>query len=159
MLTIYDIAASREKRAKNDVHRVFWKYKRLLAHQLRDDICSDIEQRLGKRDTKSGMIDPPLVGSSKDDDDDDTDTPDSTGTSIPVAGLCSDTLVPASAGGQSTAGTTVVHGGAPSQRIMSVNHLITEETPNMLDTEYLNGFITVLLKVRANQVVQSLRTL
>jgi hypothetical protein len=138
----YDIAASREKRAKTDVHRVFWKYKRLLAHQLRDDICSDIEHRLGKKHTKSGMIDPPLVGSSKDDDDDDTDTPDSTGTSIPVAGLCSDTLVTASAGGQSTAGTSVVQGGAPSQRVMSVNHLITEETPNMLDTEYLNGSIT-----------------
>ena len=86
----YDIAVTREKRAKSNVHRVFWKYKRPLAHQLRDDICSDIEQRLkrpSKKHTKSGMIDPPLVGSSKDDDSDDTGSPDYTGTSIPVAGL------------------------------------------------------------------------
>jgi len=138
----YDIAAMQEKKAKSEVHRVFWRYKRQLAHQLRDDICSDIEHRLRKKHTKSGMIDPPLVGGSRDDESDDTDAPDYTGTSIPVAGLCPDSLVTASAGGQGNAGTSVVQGSAPSQRVLSVNHIITEETANMLDTEYLNGSIT-----------------
>ena len=45
----YDIATMQEKKAKSDVHRVFWRYKRQLAHQLRDDICSDIEHRLRKK--------------------------------------------------------------------------------------------------------------
>ena len=102
----YDIAVTQEKRAKNSVHQVFWKYKCQLAHQLRDDICSDIEQRLRKKHTKSGMIDPPLVGSSKDDGSDETGPPDYTGTSIPVAGLCSEPpSVSSEARGQSTTGT------------------------------------------------------
>ena len=137
----YDIAVTQEKRAKSSVHRVFWKYKRQLAHQLRDDVCSDNDHRLRKMHTKSGMINPSLVGSSKDDDGDDTGSTDYTGTSIPVAGICPDSLVTASTGGLGNAGTSVVQGSAPSQRVLYVNHITTEETADMLDTEYLNGSI------------------
>ena len=85
----YDIAATQEKQAKHDkdeAHRMFWKFRRLLALQLRDDVCRDIEATIyPPAFTESGVINPPVVGDSDDEGNDDVDPPDYNDTSIPVA--------------------------------------------------------------------------
>ena len=145
----YDIAATREKKAKhegNQAHRTFWKFRRLLAPQLRDDVCRDIEATIYPQCTKSGVISPPVVGDSDDEGNDDADPPDYNDTSIPVAGQCLDSLVTASAGGLGNTGTSAVQGGVPSQSSRIASQAIIAEVADMPHMENLNGSITTYIE-------------
>jgi len=65
----YDIAATQEKKAEregNQALRTFWKFRRLLALQLRDGDCRDIKSTIyPPAFTESGVINPPVVGDSR----------------------------------------------------------------------------------------------
>jgi hypothetical protein len=41
-----DIAAMERKKSSNAIVTTYWQYKKLLAQQLRDDLCNDIELKL-----------------------------------------------------------------------------------------------------------------
>jgi hypothetical protein len=72
----YDIAARERKKSTNPVATTYWYYKKILAQQLRDDLCHDLELKLHPASTPGRQLRSRLEV-------DDTDEDDETGDGAP----------------------------------------------------------------------------